>query len=107
MFSPSTCFRRLPDLRLRPIPEWQALIVYTPQRPDLHWLNPEAWMVLELANGEVTQIADAYAREAGIDDAEEAYRIVDSCLQTLERKGIVERVQVSDGQPADSRTERG
>lgn len=91
MSFPSSYFRRTPGLRLRPLPELRALIVYTPQRPDLHWLNPEAWMVLELADGDVDQIADAYSREAGVDPAE-SRRTVVACLETLEGKGIVERV---------------
>lgn len=91
MSFPSSYFRRTSGLRLRPLPEWRALIVYTPQRPDLHWLNPDAWMILELANGELDQIADAYSREAGVGLAE-SRRTVTICLEALEGKGIVERV---------------
>jgi hypothetical protein len=44
-------YLRRPDLRTRPIPQWGQLLVYTPAQPRLHWLNLNAWVILELCDG--------------------------------------------------------
>lgn len=92
MSSPAISYRRRNDLELRPIPEWRALLVYTPHRPDLHWLNAQAWMVLELADGSTADdMIGSYAREAEV-SRDRAERVGRSCVDSLEGKGLVERM---------------
>ncbi len=52
MSCPSDCFRRVSDLRVRPVPELGCCLVFTPSRPRLYTLNPAAWLLLELCDGQ-------------------------------------------------------
>ncbi|MDQ1049652.1 hypothetical protein [Streptomyces sp. V4I2] len=45
------CFEKSPAARLRPVPEWNCLLAYTPHKPAIHYLNPVAWVVVELCDG--------------------------------------------------------
>lgn len=93
MFFPQDCYSRMPSLRIRPVPELNCCIVFTPQRPHLYTLNPSAWLILELCDGQDGRSLEAAYRsaiEAQTDDAS-----VDSELHAVvedfEQKGIVER----------------
>jgi hypothetical protein len=48
---PNGCFRKTRHLRIRPLPEREACLVYTPKNPNLYTLNATAWVVLELCDG--------------------------------------------------------
>lgn len=45
------CFRKTRRLRIRPLPEREVCLVYTPKSPNLYTLNATAWVVLELCDG--------------------------------------------------------
>jgi hypothetical protein len=45
------CFRKTRGLRIRPVPEMEFCLVYTPRKPDLYTLNATAWLILELCDG--------------------------------------------------------
>jgi hypothetical protein len=45
------CFKKTRHLRIRPLPEMEACLVYTPANPNLYTLNATAWVVLELCDG--------------------------------------------------------
>lgn len=86
-------FRRAPDLRIRPVPELGYCMVFTPARPNVYKLNPAAWLLLELCEGqredELKQaFIEAYASEgASAGQAPEVH----SVIEDLERKGILLR----------------
>jgi hypothetical protein len=72
--SRNACYRRAPDLRLRPVPEAGYCLVYAPSVPNLYSLNTSAWLVLELSDGrDLEEIAVAFHREteplASLDEA--------------------------------------
>lgn len=93
MFFPNDCYVRHPSLRMRPVPEQNCCIVFTAQRPNLYTLNPTAWLVLELCDGQPGTAIEAAYREAveapeGDDGAAAALREI---VVDFEGKGIVER----------------
>lgn len=45
------CYEQSPHARFRPIPEWNCMLAYTPRKPAIHYLNPVAWVVVELCDG--------------------------------------------------------
>ncbi|MBV9729612.1 MAG: hypothetical protein JO309_09460 [Pseudonocardiales bacterium] len=56
-------FRANPTLRLRPVDEWNCLLVYTPEAPAIHYLSPLAWVVFELCDGSPrADIQETYLR---------------------------------------------
>jgi len=87
-------YRKVPNVRVRRLPAWEAVLVYTPDNPNLHWLNTSAWLVLELCEGQTLEgIRSDYEEvmHRGIDHEGES---LEGCLASLEEKGIVE--QLSD-----------
>jgi hypothetical protein len=62
--SRTACYRRVRDVRVRPLPELSACFVYTPAQPRLHTLNIAAWFILELCEGRSPRaLSDAYLDE--------------------------------------------
>lgn len=60
--SPPGSVSATPGLRLRPVPELGACLVYDPARAQLHTLNPTAWLILTLCDGRPRQAAaEAFA----------------------------------------------
>lgn len=91
-----TTYEKVPGVRLRPVEEWEGLMAYTPERPALHWLNPVAWMVIELCDGKSEpEVVEAF-REALPSKAEQAAETVPQCLEMLVAKGLV---QTAHNQP--------
>jgi hypothetical protein len=80
-------------LKLRPVDEWNCMLVYTPANPAIHYLNPLAWVVFELSDGSSrAQIRQAYLTlNAGRVPEEEAARRLDSALDQLVADGLVIR----------------
>ena len=65
MSSRNGCFRKTPGLRIRPVPEMGYCFVFTPANPHVFTLNPAAWLILELCDGQTPQaLLRAYRREA-------------------------------------------
>lgn len=64
MSCPPRRLRRTAGLRLRPVPELETCIVYTPATPQLYTLNPNAWLILELAPGlTLEELGTAYEEQ--------------------------------------------
>lgn len=93
MSSRSDCYRRTPDLRVRPVPELGYCLVFTPDRPKLYTLNAAAWLLLELCGGQDLDALEAEFREVyseqgtGAGDAPDVQHIIED----LECKGILLR----------------
>jgi coenzyme PQQ synthesis protein D (PqqD) len=89
----ATIYRRNQSIRVREMEAWDAALVYTPppETPAMHWLNTQAWLVLELCDGRTREESIDAFREAVPARADRAEEIVRDCLETLEQKGIVHR----------------
>jgi len=93
MFFPNDCYAKPASLRIRPVPELECCLVFTPARPRLYTLNATAWLVLELCDGRSgSSLQEAYReslelQEDEADPNDELQRIVED----FERKGIVVR----------------
>lgn len=104
MFYPSGCYRKTRDLRIRPIPEMEVCLVFTPASPRLHTLNATAWLVLELCDGRTGRaIRDAYASVIASLSPDQVKSEIQDIMQDLEGKGIIERSGNSEGSPKHKR----
>jgi len=79
------------DIRVRPVPEWGCLLVYTPSSPNLHYLDGHSWFIFELCNEEtyeqiLTEFHECTPDGTSRNEAELALRTV---LTTLLDKGVV------------------
>jgi len=88
----SMLYRKKENVRLRPVDEWGALLAYTPDNPNVVYLNPTAQLVLAFVDGQPYdgakgQFVDFMADAASPEDAAAAF---DEGLQVLETVGIVE-----------------
>ena len=94
MSSRPDCFRRSPDLRVRPVPELGYCLVFTPAAPKLYTLNTAAWLLLELCDGQDARALEADFRavyaEQGIaaDEVPDVHPIIGD----LAGKGILLRL---------------
>ncbi len=89
---PSGCWQRTKPLRVRPVPQMECCLVYTPSRPMLYTLNAPAWLAFELCDGRprASSVA-AYCQAVGqsMDDAQASAEF-ESIVEDLNVKGIVE-----------------
>lgn len=92
MSSPTGCYRKTPGLRVRPVPEWDRCIVFTPAAPKLYTLNLSAWLVFELfAETPIAAATEAYMAAVVPPESEAtARRNLDDCLHMLQDNGILE-----------------
>jgi hypothetical protein len=88
------CYRKVSNLRIRPIHEMERCLVFTPDNPSLYSLNPTAWLIFELCDGRgMEELEDAYyATVEPLLSRDEVSREVRRGLEDLEHKGIVEWV---------------
>ena len=86
-------YTRPSDLKIRPIPQWGNLLVFTPARPELHWLNLNAWVIFELCDGrDEHDLRAAYLEMVRPRLApEEAERHLQSGLALLQTIGAVKQ----------------
>ncbi|MDO0915976.1 hypothetical protein QQM39_35660 [Streptomyces sp. DT2A-34] len=92
-FSLHDSFLRTADLRLREVPEWGSLLVYTPAHPDIHYLDARSWLLFELCDGRSgTGILEEF-RQAVPDGTppEQSEAAVVEALTALAEKGLVTR----------------
>jgi hypothetical protein len=87
------CFRHVPGLRIRRLPEINSCIVFKPGVPHLFTPNLSAWLLLELCPGlsdiELeTAFMDAVAPTVAED---EARRQAHTGIETLLQQGLIER----------------
>ena len=61
MSYPNGCYRKVANLRIRPVPEMELCLIFTPDNPNLYSLSATAWLILELAPGRRPDaLEDAY-----------------------------------------------
>ena len=91
MSCPKRRYRQTSGLRVRPVPELGTCIVFTPAEPALYTLNPNAWLILELAPGcAEAELESAYlARTAPPMPPPVAQRQLQEGLSMLLRCGIL------------------
>ncbi|UNO41250.1 hypothetical protein [Streptomyces sp. MST-110588] len=84
-------YSKAPGLRTRSVEAAGSLIVFTPQRPKVHWLNLAGWYLYELSDGtDADHIAGEYADAvAGQVAREEALEQARACLADLVERGIL------------------
>ncbi len=94
MSYPNGCFRKTPRLRVRPLPEREACLVYTPGNPNLYTLNATAWVVLELCDGRsLRQLEKAFYQSVEpLMSEQEAAEYLLASLRDMLEKSIVEVV---------------
>ncbi|MEV3861279.1 hypothetical protein AB0J38_44100 [Streptomyces sp. NPDC050095] len=82
---------KAPDLRTRPVEAAGSLMVFTPERPKVHWLNLSGWYLFELSEGESGErIAAEYAEAvAGQVPREQAVEQALDCLADLVARSIL------------------
>ncbi len=88
------CFRKTRHLRIRPLPEMEACLVYTPKNPNLYTLNATAWVVLELCDGRtLPQLETAFYQSVEpLMSEQEATEYLLVSLRDMLEKSIVEVV---------------
>jgi hypothetical protein len=86
------CFRKTRRLRIRPVPEREVCLVYTPANPNLYTLNATAWVVLELCDGlTLPQLEKAFYRSVEpLMSEREAAEYLLASLRDMIEKSIVE-----------------
>jgi hypothetical protein len=92
VISPNGSYRKVTNVRLRPVPEWRSCVAYTPDDPRLYLLNLNSWLILELCDGRSAEdIEAAYlAVVAQKLDSDPASTFHDGLLE-LERTKLIER----------------
>jgi len=91
VFSRSDCYRRTTNLRVRPVPEMDVCLVFTPDRPHLYRLNAAAWLVFELCDGRSGAALEAEYDEAMQQDDGSAVEGLHGIVAEFEQRGIIER----------------
>jgi hypothetical protein len=90
-------------LRVRPVPELGTCVIYTPARPRLYTLNPNAWLIFELATRHpIAGLEDAYfAHTVPPMTNSVARRQLQEGLEMLTQCGILEQVSplTTEGSP--------
>lgn len=73
--------------------EWQGLMVFAPDQPNIFLLNRNSWLILELCNEGTTreELSRAYREVVGDKIAEEEVeRNIEEGLELLKQRGLVE-----------------
>jgi hypothetical protein len=87
-------YRRVPNIRTRGAGEWDYLLVYTPDKPDLHWLDERTALIFKLCEGNtLEEILSLYAQST--DDPQHDHLAADhvqTALQMLANNNLVEVV---------------
>jgi hypothetical protein len=91
-------YTKTPDLRLRPLKEHGYLLVFTPSRPKLHWLNLNAWLIFELCDGKTEeQLRQAYLAAVSRKlSPDEAWSQLQAGLTQLERIDVVRKSEAKE-----------
>ena len=84
-------FHHAPGLRLRPVPELGMCLAFTPSPPRLHTLNPAAWLILELCDGnDESALRPEFLRRCAPPLAtNDALKQLEDGLSLLQRTGIL------------------
>lgn len=84
-------YRYEPNIRIRPLPEWAGALVYTPETPNMCYLNTTAWTVLELCEDKSPdELEEAFIEFVGEDvGGDEARQRLNEALTMLTSQRIV------------------
>ena len=87
-------FDKAPGVRTRPLPDLGYLLVFTPERPGMHWLNPSAWLIFELCDGtsEDEILAEYAAARSPAETVASARDELRADLDALMQGGVVRAV---------------
>lgn len=89
-------YRQNKRLRLRPYEPWHAAMAYTPDKPALHWLNSNSWLLLELCQQTSVEEITRALQDVMPGRGEQARAMAEEGLRDLLAKGLVEEVHESD-----------
>jgi coenzyme PQQ synthesis protein D (PqqD) len=90
----NACYRKVPSVRVRGVPELAVCLVFTPNDPEVYTLNPSAWLVLRLCDGR-SEAKIALAYHAAVEpmlSLDETRREVRVGIESLIQKRIIEVV---------------
>src|SRR5947209_2138953 len=89
-------YQRASDIRVRPVPEMDVCLVYTPSHPKLYTLNPTAWLVMELCDGRDWKSLERkyYAAIEPVRSLQTAQTELEQAVNDLVGMGIVQRMPV-------------
>jgi hypothetical protein len=92
MSSPTLRYSKKSNLRVRPMAEWQGLMVFAPEQPNIYLLNQTSGVMLELCDGRPAEELRRDFLELVADRVEpgEAAEIFDESLRLLEQRGLVD-----------------
>ncbi|HYO56170.1 hypothetical protein [Archangium sp.] len=78
-------YELIPGVKLKELPDLGYLLVFTPERPQIHWFNTKAWLILELCRHRpASELAEAYVEAvAGSTGHEDAVREFQDGLRAL------------------------
>lgn len=87
------CFRHVPGLRIRRLPEINSCIVFRPGVPHLFTPNLSAWLLLELCPGRTDLELESAFVEAVVPTINEgeARRQAHEGVELLLQQGLIER----------------
>jgi Coenzyme PQQ synthesis protein D (PqqD) len=90
----NACYRKVPNVRVRGVPEMAVCLVFTPNDPEVYTLNPSAWLVLRLCDGR-SEAKITLAYHAAVEpmlSRDEARREVRAGIESLIQKRIIKVV---------------
>lgn len=89
-------YHKTSDIRVRPVPEMDVCLVYTPSHPKLYTLNPTAWLVMELCDGRDWNSLERkyYAAIEPVRSRQTAQTELEQALNDLIEMGIVQRMPI-------------
>ena len=87
-------YRRVPNLLIRGEDQWKYLLVYTPDKPDLHWLDERTALIFKLCeDGAFEEILSSYIQSTGDSQPHAlAAAHVRNTLQMLVKDNLVDAV---------------
>lgn len=91
-------YKKAANLRTREVEEWNTLLVYTPDNPNIHYLNPTAWLIFELCDGRTKeQIEKEYlAAMSFAVSSVQAKKDLEDVLSTLLNNRVIQ-IEASTG----------
>jgi hypothetical protein len=87
-------YRKIQNLRVRPVPELEFCLVFTPDDPSIYTLNPTAWLIFEACDGRSGNELEAlfYKTFKPLLSASEAHEQYTATVMDLLNKKVIECV---------------
>ena len=98
-----------PNLRTRSLDEWGCFLVFTPEDPDIHWLNTPSWVTFQLCDGRsLAELEETFVALAGEGKSERLIRRqLKESLELLTSKGIVRFIEDLPTSMTDDESAKG